>query len=113
MTKEADGDIYPNDILQYVWRSFERLAALYYEVLAFKTSKELLDRAEDIVKDLYEEDSFEYLDFMKKKSLYYKKYQKNGHSLKILKDVLKTERAISSNAGKEVAQVEETVAANE
>lgn len=33
-----------------------------------------MDKAEVIVKDNYEQTSFEYLDFKKKKSLYYKKF---------------------------------------
>jgi len=47
---------------------------LYYEVLAFKTAKENLEKAKEIVEEIYESDSFEALDFKKKYSLYLKKF---------------------------------------
>ena len=72
--KESELELYEVNILAYVWKSYERLASLFYEVLAFKTAKEFLSKANDIVTQYFEPTSFEYLDFQKKRSLYFKKF---------------------------------------
>jgi len=74
VVEEADHELFEANILVYVWKSYERLASLYYEILAFKTAKDFLDKAESIVEEHYDPSSFEFLDFKKKKSLYYKKF---------------------------------------
>ncbi len=93
--QEFEKDIFDNNIKAYVWRSYERLANLYYEVLAFDTAKDFLDKAQEIIDENFDKNSFEYLDFLKKLSLYYKKFQKNDAALSCLKKVLKEEREMS------------------
>lgn len=66
--------MFESNILIYVWKSYERLSSLYYEILAFDTAKTYLDKAEEIVEANYEPCEYEFLDFKKKKSLYFKKF---------------------------------------
>lgn len=71
---ESEHEMFEVHILSYVWKSYEWLASLFYEVLAFKTAKEFLSKASDIINQYYEPSSFEFLDFKKKQALYFKKF---------------------------------------
>ena len=62
------------DVSGLAYKAYERMANLHYEVLGFKTAHEYLQKGEEIVNRLYGEEDFERLEYLKKKSLYFKKF---------------------------------------
>ena len=55
ITKSMD-NIRPAGIDAYAYKSYQRKAQIYFDVLCFKTAFDWLGKAEYIIKDLYEQE---------------------------------------------------------